>query len=159
MNTLRELRSDEAHLLQDFLYEAIFVPAGVTPPEKSIVELPELALYYENFGSKQGDNCIAADLDGKIIGAVWTRIVNDYGHIDDETPSLAISLYKEFRGKGIGKAMMLKMLELLREQGYRQVSLSVQKANYAVKMYLSLGFRIIREHDEEFVMVCNFQQL
>jgi len=39
-----------------------------------------------------------AEVDGKIVGAVWVRIMNDYGHIDNETPSLAISLYKEYRG-------------------------------------------------------------
>ena len=65
--------------------------------------------------------------------------MNDYGHIDDETPSLAISLYKEYRGQGIGTILMKKMLELLREQGYRQVSLAVQKANYAVRMYEMSG--------------------
>lgn len=33
------------------------------------------------------------------IGAVWTRIMDDYGHVDDDTPSFAISLYKEYRGQ------------------------------------------------------------
>ena len=48
---------------------------------------------------------------------LWTRIINDYGHVDDGTPSFAISLYKEYRGKGIGTQMMVKMLELLKMQG------------------------------------------
>ena len=53
------------------------------------------------------DNCIVAEADEKAVGAVWTRIMNDYGHVDDKTPSLAISLYKEYRGIGIGTMMML----------------------------------------------------
>ena len=28
--------------------------------------------------------------------------MSDYGHIDDDTPSFAISLYKEYCGRGIG---------------------------------------------------------
>lgn len=44
---------------------------------------------------------------------------------------------------------------LLRNKGYKQVSLSVQKANYAVKMYLKLGFKTIKETEDEFVMVKN----
>ena len=58
---------------------------------------------------------------------------HDYGHVDDETPSFAISLYKEYRRKGIGTRLMEEMLENLRDQGYKRVSLAVQKANYAVK--------------------------
>ena len=81
---LRELRKNETELLQTFLYEAIFIPEGVEPPDRSIIEPPELRLYYENFGSGRADHCIVADDDGKVIGAVWTRIMNDYGHVDDE---------------------------------------------------------------------------
>ena len=79
--------------------------------------------------------------------------MNDYGHVDDETPSLAISLYKEYRGKGIGTALMEKMSELLREKGFKKVSLSVQKANYAVRMYEALGFRPVIDKDDEYIMV------
>jgi ribosomal protein S18 acetylase RimI-like enzyme len=93
-------------------------------------------------------------LDGKVVGAVWTRIMNDYGHVDDETPSFAISLYKEYRGKGIGTEMMRQMLLLLKTHGYEKASLSVQKANYAVKMYEKVGFKTIEENDEEYFMVC-----
>ena len=80
--------------------------------------------------------------------------MNDYGHIDDETPSFAISLYKEYRSFVIGTAMMKQMLELLKQDGYKQASLAVQKANYAVKMYLNVGFEIVDENDEEYIMIC-----
>ena len=83
------------------------------------------------------------------------RIMDDYGHVDDKTPSLAISLYKDYRGHGIGTALMLKMLDVLQESGYEKASLAVQKANYAVKMYRKVGFKIIGESDEEYIMVCN----
>ena len=113
---LRELRKDETGLLKDFLYEAIFVPEGVEAPDRSIIERPELALYYKDFGTGPADNCIVAEADGKVVGAVWTRIMKDYGFVDDETPSFAISLYKEYRGKGIGTMMMRQMLQLLKTQ-------------------------------------------
>lgn len=95
-----------------------------------------------------------ADVDGKIAGAVWVRIMNDYGHVDDTTPSFAISLYKEYRGAGIGTALMKEMLRILRQRGYRQASLAVQKANYAVRMYRKAGFQTIDENEEEYIMVC-----
>lgn len=155
MITLREIRESEYGLLKDFLYEAIFIPEGVEPPTKEIVEQPELKLYYEDFGTGKADRCVVADDDGRVVGAAWTRIMNDYGHVDDDTPSFAISLYKEYRGKGIGTELMRKMLELLRKDGYGKASLAVQKANYAVKMYEKTGFRTVDQNSEEYIMICD----
>ena len=151
---IRCIRENELSLLKGFLYEAIFIPEGVEPPSRDIVEKPELRVYTDGFGTRPGDNCLVATYEGKIVGAVWTRIMNDYGHVDDETPSFAISLYKEFRRKGIGTRLMEEMLETLRDQGYKKASLAVQKANYAVSMYKKAGFRTAGENDEEFIMVC-----
>lgn len=152
---LRELREDETELLKDFLYEAIFIPEGVDPPDREIIKLPKLRIYNEDFGTGRADHCIVAEDDGQVIGAVWTRIMNDYGHVDDDTPSFAISLYREYRGQGIGTRMMKEMIALLREKGYKRASLAVQKANYAVRMYENTGFRTIDENDEEYIMVCD----
>ena len=151
---IRKLMTEERDLLRDFLYEAIFIPEGVEAPPRDIVERPELRIYYDDFGTGPADHCLVAEAGGRVVGAVWTRIMHDYGHVDDETPSFAISLYKEYRGKGIGTALMRRMLGLLKEQGYKKVSLAVQKANYAVRMYKHVGFETIDENEEEFIMVC-----
>ena len=149
---IRPVRESEYPLLEDFLYEAIFIPEGVAPPCREIIKQPELQVYVENFGKRQGDLALCAVSDGKIAGAVWGRIMNDYGHIDDETPSLAISLYKEYRGHGIGTALMRAIIAECEKIGYKRLSLSVQKANYAVKLYEKVGFKIISENDEEYIM-------
>ena len=149
---IRSLRWGEAALLKDFLYEAVFVPEGTEPPARDIIEKPELRVYTDDFGSRKGDNCLVADFGGKVVGAVWARIMNDYRHVDEETPSLAISLYKEYRGQGIGSQLMVKMLELLKWQGFERASLAVQKANYAVKMYKDIGFKTVDEKAEEYIM-------
>ena len=151
--TIREIQKQEYPLLDNFLYKAIFVPKGVEPPPKTIITSPELQVYIEYFGESKDDWGLVAEIGGKIVGAVWVRIMNDYGLIDDGTPSLAISLYKEYRGFGIGTAMMKEILALLKSHGYKQVSLSVQKANYAAKMYLKIGFEIAKENEEEYIMV------
>lgn len=150
---IREIQKHEYPLLNNFLYEAIYIPEGMEPPPKSIIASPELQVYVAHFGELKDDRGLVAEIDGKIVGAVWARIMNDYGHIDNATPSLAISLYKEYRGLGIGTVMMKDILHLLQAQGYKQVSLSVQKANYATKLYQKVGFEIIRENEEEYIMV------
>ena len=150
---IREIRKNEYSILFDFLYEAIFIPEGMDKPPKSIIEQPELQIYIEDFGKKD-DWCLVAEIKEKIVGAVWVRIMDDYGHIDDETPSFAISLYEEYRNMGIGTVLMRDMLEFLKNKGYKQTSLSVQKANYAVRMYQKVGFEVIDKNEEEYIMVC-----
>lgn len=83
-------------------------------------------------------------------------VIGSIRHIDDSTPSLAISLYKDYRNRGIGTRLLRRMLDLPREKGYRQVSLSVQKANYAFGMYQKAGFEMIADRGEEVLMVCRF---
>ena len=151
---IRKLCTEETAILKDFLYEAIFIPEGVEPPPRDIVERPELRIYYECFGTGAADYCLVAEAGGHVMGAVWTRIMDDYGHVDDETPSFAISLIPENRGKGIGTRLMKDMLSLLKEQGFKRASLAVQKANYAVRMYKNVGFEIVDENDEEYIMLC-----
>ena len=153
--SIRKMTVSEYPLLNDFLYEAIFIPDGIEPPPRNIITSPELQIYVDRFGELKDDFALVAEVEKKIIGAVWVRIMNDYGHIDDKTPSLAISLYKECRGQGIGTDMMKEMLSLLKTHGYKRVSLSVQKANYAAEMYRKIGFDIVRENEEEWIMVCN----
>lgn len=151
---IRELCESEYIVLEDFLYEAIFIPEGASPFPRDIIKKPEFQVYLKDFGKKSGDIGLAAEVDQKIAGVIWARIMNDYGHIDNDTPSLAISLYKEYRNLGIGTAMMKEMLFQLKKQGYKRVSLSVQKANYALRMYENTGFKIFEDKDEEYIMVC-----
>ena len=153
---IREIRKNEYPILSEFLYEAIFIPEGMDKPPKSIIKQPELQVYIEDFG-KEDDWCFVAEIKEKIVGAAWVRIMNDYGHIDDETLSLAISLYEEYRHLGLGTALMKSVLQLLKDKGYKQTSLSVQKANYAVGMYRKAGFAVIDENEEEYIMICKLQ--
>lgn len=156
--TIRKIREDEYFLLNDFLYEAIFIPEGVEPPDRSIIEQPELQVYVRNFGKEKDDICFVAEADGKTVGAVWVRDMKDYGHIAEGVPSFAISLYKEYRSHGIGTELMKAMLTELKSRGYEKSSLAVQKANYAVNMYRKTGFFVVDENDEEYIMVCELTE-
>ena len=53
---------------------------------------------------------------------------------------------------------MISMLKLLRDKGFKKASLAVQKDNYALKMYQNIGFQIIGENEEEFLMIYYFNQ-
>lgn len=151
---IRFISEEEVGVLEDFLYEAIYVPEGEPAPPRSIINQPELQVYISDFGKEKDDIGMVAEVDGQIIGAAWVRVMNDYGHIDNNTPSFAISVYKDYRGLGTGTDLMKEMLRVLKARGYKQASLSVQKANYAVRMYQKVGFQIVDENEEEYIMLC-----
>jgi len=155
---IRPMKDTEYNLLSDFLYEAIFQRDVNNLAPKSIIEKPELKIYIQDFGKSSDDYCYCAEIENKVIGAVWVRNIKGYGSIDDVTPEFAISLYKEYRGCGVGTKLMKAMLDCLKEKGYLKASLAVQKDNYALKMYLKTGFKIIDENEEEYIMIYNFKQ-
>lgn len=99
--TIRTMKKQEFPLLEDFLYEAIFISEGMEVPPRSVISLPELQTYIKDFGLLKDDFALVAEIEKQIVGAVWVRIINDYGHIDSSTPSLAISLYKDYQKHGI----------------------------------------------------------
>jgi ribosomal protein S18 acetylase RimI-like enzyme len=144
---IREILPQEYSVLEDFLYNAIFLPPEAEPVPREIIFEPEIYVYIKDFGGK--DDCgVVAEQDGQIVGAAWTRIIYSYGHIDAETPELAISVLPNMRGQKIGSKMMEHLFELLRKRGYRQTSLSVQKDNPAVRFYERLGYEISGERTD-----------
>lgn len=155
---IREIEKTEVSLLDDFLYEAIFIPEGVTPPPKDIIKDEELQIYVKDFGKYKDDICFVAEVKGKVVGAVWVRVIDDYGHIDDDTPSLSISVYKGYRNLGIGKALIKNVLEELKKRGYKKTSLSVQKANYASEIYKKVGYYVYEEREEDYIMVYDLKK-
>ena len=154
---IREIRKCEIEKLEDMLYEAIYQPIEQIPIPRSVLNVPEVYAYIKDFGKSKDDYCLVADFHGEIVGAVWVRILSGepkgYGNIDEKTPEFAISLYKEYRNQGIGTQLMGKMIDYLRDSGYSQASLSVQKENYAYKLYNNFGFEIIDENNEDYLML------
>ncbi len=154
MTKIKPLKSEEIPLLEEFLYQAIFVPEGVPLPPKSILREPDLELYTKDFGQQPDDWALAPEVDGRLVGAVLVRIMKDYGYYDDQTPSLSISFLPQFRGQGLGQQLMTAMLDLLKTKGYPSVSLSVSKDNPAVGFYQRLGFVTVEEREEDYLMLC-----
>ena len=155
---IRIMQKSDYECLAEFLYQALYIPEGSEWPPRSIINQPEISIYIKNFGTQPGDLGVVAQQNGQVIGAAWTRIIPAYGHIDNKTPELAISMLPEFRSHGIGTELMKKLFEVLRENGYKQTSLSVQKDNPAVRFYQRLGYKTIgqpADHagHEDFLMI------
>ncbi|MBO1306631.1 GNAT family N-acetyltransferase [Enterococcus sp. 669A] len=152
--TIREMTPAEYPLLEEFLYQAIFQQDSEHVIPRAEIKNPELNVYIKDFGRLPDDHCLCAEVDKQVVGAVWVRILDGFGSVDQKTPEFAISLLPEFRGQGIGTELMKAMLAQLKQAGYTQTSLAVQKDNYALEMYEKLGFEIVAEDEEEYIMVC-----
>lgn len=154
---IREMHLSEYPLLREFIYQAIYQRDQEKPIPRSIIDDPNVAVYIQDFGKYKTDLCLCAQLDDKVVGAVWVRNIEGFGSIDDQTPEFAISLLPEYRGQGIGTELMKAMIRRLNREGYSKTSLAVQKDNYALNMYLKVGFEIFAENEEEYIMVCRLK--
>jgi len=83
------------------------------------------------------------ELAGYCGGYHNTPISNPEIQIPDYFKIGQITVKKSFRRKGIGKSLMLKMLDTARELGLGRIKLEVSIKNEgAIKLYESFGFKI-----------------
>ena len=93
--TVRKLKPDENRILEDYFYNTFYVPDNIEPLPREILRIPYYQKYFCGFGNKEGDYCFVAqeNITKKIVGAVWTRFVDDTAiGIDCNTPFLLISV-------------------------------------------------------------------
>ncbi|MDB0825950.1 GNAT family N-acetyltransferase, partial [Phocaeicola vulgatus] len=79
------------------------------------------------------------------------QLVSTY--INDTIPELCMSLLKDFRNQGLGSLLIKRMLDDIKSLGYRHISLSVSKDNYAAGWYRKLGFKVYKEQKEDYIMI------
>ena len=65
---IRPIRSNETILLLDFLYEAVHQPDASHPVPRTILQHPSLWKYVEEFGTREGDLCVVAEIDKVVVG-------------------------------------------------------------------------------------------
>jgi len=130
---------DEAFLF-DMLYQALFVPPGHELFPRAVLEAPEIAHYVEGFGLHIDDIGFVAEAEGTRIGAAWVRLLQGdnrgYGYVDDDAPELTIAVVPEWRERGVGTALLTRLLEAL-----PRISLSSDPRNPARRLYRRLDFK------------------
>ncbi|MEO1050952.1 MAG: GNAT family N-acetyltransferase [Bacteroidota bacterium] len=153
---IRILDNDEILQLKELIYLSLFVEPGHDPFPRSIVDVPEISKYWENWGRK-GDVCLLAEIDSEPIGGVWLRLfpkkAAGYGFVDEDTPELGIALREGFRGKGIGSSLLDHIDQEALKNGFGQISLSVSKNNPAVRLYKRKGYQTWKEEETAYTML------
>ena len=153
---IREIQPVETPFLDEMLYQAIFIAEGERKLPRGITKHPELSRYIKNFGQK-GDFCLVAESCGTLVGAIWIRLFTEnekgYGYVDDQTPELSMAVLEPYRHKGIGDLLLKEIIQKLTGQNYAQVSLSVDKLNYAYDFYCKYGFEIFESTEKSAILV------
>lgn len=141
---------------RSFLEEMTAVAADwrnpVPMPGEQMLSVPELAHYIVGWPALGDVGIVAEDIQtGRPVGAAWWRWFPDddpgYGFVDSATPELAIGVIAEARGRGVGTALLHALLDVARERGPAQVSLSVELDNPSRRIYQRAGFRDVSEAD------------
>lgn len=127
------------------LYQSLHVPEGGVAFAREIVNRPEIAKYVRGWGRAGDIGFVAVDsVGGELIGAAWLRLLKGvekgYGYVDEETPELGIAVLTEYRGRGVGAALLGRLLQAAGII-YEKVSLSVSADNPALRWYERVGFR------------------
>ena len=139
--------ADES-LLAEMSYQAIFIPAGGSPPPRTILTEPGLRKYFAAFGTLVGDiGCKAVEsATGQAVGAAWVRLLQGaargYGYVNDATPELSIAIDPAYRGQGIGQLLMTALFAAVVPH-FAAISLSVWLENPAYRLYQRLGFTLV----------------
>ncbi len=94
---------------------------------------------------------LVAEVDGRVVGYVMTRIDRGLGYIRWRPFKklghiVSIAVLPEFRRRGIGTALMIEAMKRLKEvYGASEAYLEVRVSNEAaIRLYEKLGFKKIR---------------
>jgi ribosomal protein S18 acetylase RimI-like enzyme len=142
---VRPLAAGDQEILWDIFHVALWdpPPAGLRP--RSVLEHPDVRIYAEEWGQREGDVGVAGEVEGHagIVGACWMRLIRGgrgLAYMDDATPQLGIALLPAFQRQGHGERLMRAALEAARDYGYARVSLTVHPQNPAAALYRRCGF-------------------
>jgi GNAT superfamily N-acetyltransferase len=136
--------------LEDMLVEAVNWSPTWDQSRESIFATPRITHYVAGW-PRETDLGVVAEAAGQPAGAAWLRFLPaadaGYGYVADDVPELTIGVTPPWRGRGVGRSLLRALADRARAAGIRQISLSVERKNFAQRLYLSEGYRIVDSSD------------
>jgi GNAT superfamily N-acetyltransferase len=109
--------------------------------EYAYTEPMDIKRYIEWLRKGDPDGLMVAELNGKIVGFAGVHLGWHDKRIGMTAELHELVVAEEWKGKGIGKALMMAVLSYARSHGYSRVSLWVGEGNtYAQQWYKGFGF-------------------
>ncbi len=134
---------------------AVWRPDKPTPTAEEVMADPRYARYLTGW-PRQGDFGLVAEQDGP-VGAAWYRTFTEvncgYGFVAEDVPELSIAVIASRRHEGIGRQLLVGLIDASIAQGYSAMSLSVSEENPARGLYESAGFELFEKQGTSWTMV------
>src|SRR6187455_2181120 len=153
---VRRAEAEDVPFLAAMLGEAaVWRPDKPTPTGDEVLADPRYAMYLAGW-PREGDYGLVA-VEDEPLGAAWYRTYTEashgYGFISEDVPELSIAVIASRRHEGIGRRLLVDLIEASVAQGCRALSLSVAENNPARGLYESAGFVLIEKHGTSWTMV------
>ena len=148
---IRRATAEDGAFLADMLVEATNWSAEwKKKSRRRVLSAPATAHYIAGW-PRDTDLGVIAEADGAPVGAAWLRFLPaadpGYGFVAPDVPELTIGVAGDWRGRGVGRALLRALAGQARSAGFRQISLSVERKNFAQKLYLSEGYQVVDSSD------------
>jgi GNAT superfamily N-acetyltransferase len=153
---LREASSADVPFMTLMLAEAVSWRGGPPVPLEDVLTDPALARYVDEW-PRPAEIGVVAEAEAGPIGVTWlccfTSDDPGYGYVADDVPELSIGVVPEWRGRGVGRALLRKTAQRARARGIRRISLSVERENTARFLYASEGYETVAGDGDADTMV------
>jgi ribosomal protein S18 acetylase RimI-like enzyme len=134
---------------------AVWRPDKPTPSPDEVLADPRYAPYLAGWPTS-GDYGVVAE-DDEPLGAAWFRTFTDavhgFGFVAEDVPELAIAVIASRRHEGIGRQLLVELIDASVAQGFRAISLSVNTENPARGLYESSGFVAVEKRETSWTMI------
>jgi GNAT superfamily N-acetyltransferase len=158
---IRPATAGDSRFLADMLVEAANWNVVTARPRVSVLEDPRVLRYISGWPRPGDFGVIAVDSNRTPIGASWARLFPSNapgsGFVAPGVPELTLGVNPLWRAQGVGRALIRRLSRLAVEAGHARVSLAVERANYAQRLYVSEGFVTVSSTERSDVMVCTLR--
>ena len=140
--------------------------AGLSPLSPEAAYDAPFGKYLVGWGHPGDAGVVAHLVGGDLVGAAWYRLFPPeqpgYGFVAPDVPELSIRLLAPYRGQGIGGSLLSALIQCARQEGYSALSLSVNRTNPALRLYVRHGFvdaGLSEPSDRSVTMVNDFSRV
>ncbi|MFT4229945.1 MAG: GNAT family N-acetyltransferase [Microbacterium sp.] len=154
---LRPAAQSDGVFLGDMVVEAANWRPDAARPRHEVLASADHAHYIAGWMRPGDAGFVAVDEHEVPIGAAWYRVLPQnapgLGFVGTGVPELIIGVRPIWRAHGVGRALLRELCRHASAAGYARISLSVERANFAVMLYKSEGFAVTQPKQGRDVMV------